>query len=380
MNAVTVIERASLALGAAEHETKLIALAARSKDIETITNDDGRKQVHSARMVLKNERINLERLGKSAREDAQAFSKAVISEEKRLIGIIAPEESRLQVIQDEWDAIEERKRQVEAARIAGLQAQIESVAAIPASMVGKASSEIAECLDQMRLVEPGTFAEFAQFAQEAKEKAITTLEQLHAGARAQEQAAAAEAKRIADEKADFERRKAELEEREKAEAARIAIEAAERVRAEADARARISAEEAAARARIEAAEAESRRKREAEEAQLKAERDRLEAARIQQEGIERAAREKAEAEAKAKRQQEEAAERAERDAAEAEENALREVEEKAERERKRQEREATETDELLCAILMRIDDKPQYAAIGMAIVAYFEEHQERKAA
>ena len=51
---------------------------------------------------------------KAARDDATRFSKAVIAEEARLIAIIQPEESRLKVLRDEWDAKEAREKAAKA--------------------------------------------------------------------------------------------------------------------------------------------------------------------------------------------------------------------------------------------------------------------------
>src|SRR3954468_24680793 len=126
--ALTVQQRASIALGASEHEKKLRELAKQSTEITVITNPAGYQQLHAARMVLKNERVALEKLGKSARDDATKFSKAVIEEEKRLIAIIEPEEKRLQGIQDEHDSRIERERmakiEAEQKRVAEIQSRI----------------------------------------------------------------------------------------------------------------------------------------------------------------------------------------------------------------------------------------------------------------
>ncbi|MBZ4283725.1 hypothetical protein LAJ55_13000, partial [Streptococcus pneumoniae] len=59
--------------------------------------------------------------------DAQTFCSAVISAEKELVGIVKPEEKRLQSMQDEWDAAREAERkaaEVERARIAAEQEKL----------------------------------------------------------------------------------------------------------------------------------------------------------------------------------------------------------------------------------------------------------------
>lgn len=101
--AVTVIERAAVALGSSKAETELTALAAKSKDITAITNNAGREECHAAAMTAKQARIAIEKTAKAAREDATAFSRAVIAEGSRLVALIEPEESRLIALRDEWD-------------------------------------------------------------------------------------------------------------------------------------------------------------------------------------------------------------------------------------------------------------------------------------
>src|ERR1044072_569104 len=92
---LTVIERAALALGADEGEKQLIALAGKYTDITDIRNPAGRTQCHAAAMELGNARIAVDKTGKAAREDANAFQKAVIAEVARRVAIIKPEEDRL---------------------------------------------------------------------------------------------------------------------------------------------------------------------------------------------------------------------------------------------------------------------------------------------
>lgn len=127
--ALTVVQRASVALGATEHEKKLVELAKQSVAITTISNNGGLQECHAARMRLKNARIEIEKLGKSARDDATKFSKAVIAEEARLVALIEPEEKRLQAIQDAWDAAREAERiaheNAERERLARIQEAIE---------------------------------------------------------------------------------------------------------------------------------------------------------------------------------------------------------------------------------------------------------------
>ena len=144
--ALTVQERAAVALGAAAHEAKLIEMAKQSTEIVAITNPASYQQAHGARMALKTARVSIEKTGKAAREDATAFSKAIIAEEKRLIGIIEPEETRLQELQANHDAKAEAEKQAkikaEEERMARVQAAIEDIRSRPLRLTGKPSAPI----------------------------------------------------------------------------------------------------------------------------------------------------------------------------------------------------------------------------------------------
>lgn len=365
--ALTVVQRASVAIGAAEHEKKLVELAKQSLEITTITNPDGYRQCHAARMVLKTERVNLERLGKDSRDDATKFSKAVIAEERRLIGIIEPEEKRLAAIQAEWDAIEERKRQAEADRIAKLQAGIEAISAIPVSMVGKPSAEVAERLDSVRGIAVDTFAELEQFAQEAKDRVIAALTQLHAGAIAQEQAAAAEAKRLVDEREELARLRAEQQERERAEAKLMEEAIARRMEDERLARERIESAERESRERIAEQERLAQAARDAEDARLAKEREAREA-----EERERRAAAEADAKTRAEAQAaEDARLKAERDELEAKQ-----------REIQRQADELLSGADMLRTFVDRYGRRKEFEQVVVAIKTYLAKQpkQQRKAA
>src|SRR5574337_2192417 len=109
--ALTVAERASVAIGAPAYEIALVDLVKESAGIVQIKDKIGYQQAHSARMRLKCIRVDIQKRAKEAREDAQAFSKAVIAEEKRLVALVCPEEDRLQGLQDVWDAAREAVKQ-----------------------------------------------------------------------------------------------------------------------------------------------------------------------------------------------------------------------------------------------------------------------------
>lgn len=338
--ALTVAQRASVALGAAEHEKKLIELAKQSTEIVAITNPASLQQCHGARMTLKNERINIERLGKAARDDATKFSKAVIAEENRLIAIIEPEEKRLQVIQDAHVAEVQRKAdeaaQAEHERIERIQARIHDIrigflidaAAAPSAVIEAKIIELV-AIDISR----ETVQEFVAEAEAAREQTLAKLRDMKAAAVAQE----AEAERLRAEREELDRLRAEQAERDR--------EAKERAFGEEQ---RLEAQRKEAQARIEAQEREARERLDAEERRQQAERDRLATAARELEERQRQEREAVEAKARAEREAAEAREREERLAQETAAREQREAQELAdrqERERVRAEMEAREAEE-----------------------------------
>jgi hypothetical protein len=289
---LTVIQRAVKALGYdAEREKALVELAGKSADIKTITNKPGYEQVHGARMVLKNTRVEIQRLGKDARDDATKFSKAVIAEEKRLISLIEPEETRLERLQDKWDADRE------AERVAALHAEEQRVEALEERvaelrgnrMLSPTSGSkviVGHIEDVERIVVDESFQEYRNQAEAAKAEGLTWLRELLTAARAHE----AEQARINAEREELARLRKAEEERQAAERARIAEE--ERLaRAAREAEARKQAEEI-------------RKQREEQEATARAERERI-AAEERRLATERAEFQRQQEEARQQREAEE---------------------------------------------------------------------------
>src|SRR5574338_270048 len=246
--ALTFAERAAIAIGAPAYEIALVDLVKESASLVQIKDKSGYQQAHSARMRLKGTRVEIQKRAKDAREDAQAFSKAVIAEEKRLIALVEPEEDRLQGLQDVWDA----------ARDAALHAATMGTDGIQGLIVEIEQYDVSEAV----------FEEFATGARVVRDDTLATLRQLHTAALARE----AEAARLRAEREELERLRAEqeriaAEERAKVAAAqqaerdRLAAERAERERLEAEERARVAEAQ-----RIEAERlAEERRKFEEEQ-------------------------------------------------------------------------------------------------------------------
>lgn len=120
---LTVSDRAVLAFKVNDNALK--ALASFSKELTVINTEEDYKEVKTAEGVLVGRRLDITTMGKSIRDDANKFAKAVIAEENRLIEFIEPEEKRLKALRHVWDeAIRiEKGREVaeaEAKRLAAL--------------------------------------------------------------------------------------------------------------------------------------------------------------------------------------------------------------------------------------------------------------------
>lgn len=316
VTALTVVERAAVALGSSKLQTELVALAKKSADIVEIKNAAGRDQCHAAMMALSNTRTTITKTGKAARDDANAFSKAVIAEEKRLIDLIEPEESRLRGLRDGWDEAREaekrEKAEAEARRIAAIREHIDDIRSIATRMVGYASHAIAVEIADLEALGI-TLDRFQELTGEAETARGETLDKLSSMYRAALDAELEAARLKAEQEAEAARLAAEREE-----LARLRAEAAKR---EEEAAAVRAAEEKRLADERAAQEAELREKREAQELQLAAERaeaDRLARERLEAEEAElRAERERQAAEAKRLADEREALERQQREAAEA---------------------------------------------------------------
>lgn len=301
---LTIVERAAVALGTAEHEKNLLALVKQSESIVEIKNNAAREQCHSAYMVLRTARTDIQKAGKTAREDATAFSKAVIEEEKRLIAITEIEETRLQGLRDAWDEAREAEKrakvEAEQRRVTIIRNRINGIRAYLPTVVGQSSSAIENVITTLVAlpVDVENFAELTGDAEFARGETLENLRAMHKAALEQE----AKARRLAEENARHARERAEFEEEQR----RAAAARAEQERKDAEARAAREAEERAQREREEVARREQQAREDAERrAAIEAEEKRLTAGRAEiqrrQEELDRAdaeAREREEAAAR----------------------------------------------------------------------------------
>lgn len=264
---LTVVERAVKALGAADHEKQLVELVEKSASIVAIKNAAGREQCHRALMTIRDARVNLQKVGKDARDDATKFSKAVIEEEKRLIALISPEEARLQEIRDAWDeareAEKQAKLQAEARRVAAIRELIEEFRMAPGACPGKTSAELLEHAEDLARapIELDRFAELAGEAEAVRDTAVEQLRLMAKRAFEREQ----EEERMAAERAELAKLRAEQEERDR-------VAAAERAEQERIDRQRRAAEDAARQEALDKAAALMRAEREAHDKRMAAER------------------------------------------------------------------------------------------------------------
>jgi len=209
---MSIIERASKALSKEETEIEIKALVERSKPIVEVTDSASRQVAHESLMTLKSMRVLIEKRGKEGREEAVSYSKAIISIEKSLTALIAPEEQRLLKLRDEWDAAREREKeakiQAEIKRVQDLQWRIDQLRNWPAAAVGKPSAMVNqmltdasayEVLEEAFLYQERLAYEAEQAAVQAKLAELAKLKEEEA--QRQKAAAEARAKVEAEEKA-----------------------------------------------------------------------------------------------------------------------------------------------------------------------------------
>lgn len=218
-------ERAAIALGSAKHELKLRELATQSTMLVEVLNDDARDQVHRSAMTLVTTRTTILKSGKEARADATAFSKAVIAEEARLIGIIKPEEDRLMKLRDDWDEARAAEKQAlidaEVKRTETIAGYISILERSPLMLVNQPSAIIEQVIESFKdepLTED-TYQEFLDDAREAHAVSLGSMENMLASAKAHEAEVekekaerAADAARLVAEREAIDKERAELAE------------------------------------------------------------------------------------------------------------------------------------------------------------------------
>lgn len=176
----TPSERALTIFKTSETEKKLEELKKRGESITSVKTKDEREEAHRAGMDLRQARTSITKTGKEARDDANAFCKAVLEEEKRLIAIIQPTENAVLDLRDEFDKAEREKEEAEQNRKNEILGRIEEIKKIPESMQGLSSQEIKKEFEALLAFEctESIFSEFVGEAIDAVSSAISELRSL----------------------------------------------------------------------------------------------------------------------------------------------------------------------------------------------------------
>lgn len=269
---LTVSQRASIALAIDLTEEQLQELAAQTKDVTTIKDKTDYALVKGGQMALRDTRIKIEKAGKDARDDANKFSKAVLVEQRRLVGIISDEEERLKAMRKVVDDAEEARKRAEAekeeARIADMQKRVAAIYGLAEGLLNATADGVRDRIVLATGIDVTSFQEFEPAALLAKSSILDGLNTALEAKMEQEEAAklAAEvAAAQAEKQAELDRKEAEIAKKEAAiEAERLAaIEEKKAVLAE---EIRKTAEANAAEQAQQAAELELLRQNEAKEA------------------------------------------------------------------------------------------------------------------
>lgn len=307
-----------------------------------VTTPQGMKDAKEARLAVRNPRYEVERIRKEAKAPILALGKRLDSEAKRitdeLLALERPIDTQIDAEERRREAEKQAKIEAEMRRVRNLQERVAELRGCATLSPTSGSALIAEHIaDLDAIAVDESFEEFQPQATEAKAAGLARLRELHTATLAHE----AEQKRLAEERAELARLRAEQEQRQAAERARLAEE--ERIAREAR-----EAEAAKERERMRLEREEQERAASAERARMAEEQRRLDAEREAQEASARAERERLAAEERRLADERAAIERREREAAEAEQRRIaaeraeadrlaREQAEKEARERRRQE-------------------------------------------
>lgn len=243
--------------------------------IDDLENKEQFDSVHSARMVVKGKRVEVEKRRKELKVDALAWSKKVDSEAKRIFGKLEPIETHLQ--DEENKVINEQKRIKAAADEAErkmVQKRVDDLFSfnVVVSIFDAASLTDAEYVDALEHAQAAYNAEQDRKAKEDAERKAENyrLEKIRFGQEAAQAKIDAADKRLAAERAALETEKKAEQDRKDREAFEV------QARAIAESEARITVER-------EAMEAKEKADREEREAQERAAAE--EAERVRQESL-----------------------------------------------------------------------------------------------
>jgi len=309
-----------------------------------VTTTAGMAVAVKHRATFREIRVASEKARKERKAPILEIGKLLDTRQKEIEAEIKPFESRfdaaIKAEEKRKDDEKIAKAVAESARISAIRERIDFLRAFATNSVGMPANKMAAMLETLE-AEPVTLERFQEFSGEAEMVKVAALTKL-ADMLAAQQAHEAEQARIADERAQLERERAEAAERERI-AAQVRAEQEAKDRAE---RERIAAEQRAAQEAAAAAmrreQAEHEARMAAQQAELDRQQAEIAAARAEQERIERERQAAIEAEERAKREAAEAESariaQEEADRIFAEQEAQRIASEAAEAERQRRQR------------------------------------------
>ena len=271
--------------------------------VQGLNDEAGLSQVHAARMVVKNHRVDVEKTRKELKADALEWGRKVDAEAKRITAMLEPIEAHLtaeeEKVTKEKERIRQEKIRKEEERVAKIREKIESIKNLGIVEYPETSEQLITRIDKLPPIDK-TFMEFTQEAEKVRAETydkLNTLLDKRLVYEAEQAAQKAEAERLEK----LRKEQAEAQAKIDAENARIAEEN-RKLQEEKD---RIEREKRADQERKDREEFERKAK---EDARIQAEKDAKEKAeRAEVERKEREAREAKEAE---ERTQREAAEKA----------------------------------------------------------------------
>lgn len=141
---------------------------------KVVKNKEDRKEVHDAYMSVRSLESEVKGKGKAAREDANAFAKAVIQVEKEILEPITSLKEALKQKRDEFDEAEKAAQEAKNNRVSNIERSISSISDLVKSMALKPSLEIESAIASLEAKEL-TDAEFQEFLPKATEEKASVL-------------------------------------------------------------------------------------------------------------------------------------------------------------------------------------------------------------
>lgn len=246
------------------------------KFVPIVDDPDGMKDAKAARLEIREPRYAIENLRKEAKrpilEAGRLLDDRANAMKARLLAIEEPIHNAIKNEEERAARERQAKIEAEAKRVEEIQNRIGSIKVMVEQAIYEraGSDRLRKQIDSLNAVKiDDSFAEFSERAQDAKDATLRKLEELLEQAEQRE----AEERKIAEERKELERLRAEAEERERkeqeAQAKREAEERAKREAEEAERRAKETAEREKLEREQETLREEQEKLRKAQEAEAK---------------------------------------------------------------------------------------------------------------